>query len=177
MLRASDRTEHQAKASQRLSGPVVGNGAEESVLDIIPLGCSARVMANRNLQVILVGPLLQFSFPESRAMTIAASAVGGDQQLACIGILFSSPSFPPTSDRTHSKLRSVGRRADANMPAFAGYVVYSVGDRSALGIAWKVVDGNLVRLLSPQSSCVFEIADQFGVFSVYADGRQASSSE
>ena len=170
---AADRIEHQVKASEWLSCPVAGDGAEQPMFDVIPFGGPARVVANGYCNAIFVGPSLKFTFPESRAMPIAAATVGRDQQFGCVGILLSSPTLPPTPNRTHSKLWRVGRRSNANVPSLLGHVVNAVRDCPAFGISREIVHGYCVRLLSPQPAIVLEIADQFGVLGINTDGRQA----
>ena len=134
---AADRIEHQVKASEWLSCPVAGDGAEQPMFDVIPFGGPARVVANGYCNAIFVGPSLKFTFPESRAMPIAAATVGRDQQFGCVGILLSSPTLPPTPNRTHSKLWRVGRRSNANVPSLLGHVVNAVRDCPAFGISRK----------------------------------------
>lgn len=52
----------------------------------------------------MVGQVLQFEFPQTPPLAIAASAVGGDQQLVGVRVEFSALAMPPPPNRRHSLL-------------------------------------------------------------------------
>jgi hypothetical protein len=52
-----------------------------------------------------VGQPLQSTFPQPHARSVAAATVGGDRQVACVGIALATDSAPPTADRLHGEFR------------------------------------------------------------------------
>ena len=67
--------------------------------------------------------------------TIAASAVGCDQQRAGVGIAFAAHLLPPPADGLHGELRGVMIDAHAHPALVATHVEHAVGDDLAqLGV-------------------------------------------
>ena len=64
------------------AAPVLGDVAEQGVLDQIPLAGARREVAHADAQPGLIGQALQFGFPQAEMAPIAAAAVGRDQQLS-----------------------------------------------------------------------------------------------
>jgi len=141
------------------------------MLDVVPLRRAAWVVGDGDCKSVFVGPTLQFTLPKPGPMTVATTAVCGDQQFLGIGVLFRSCMFPPLANRADGKLGRIGRRADRDVPSLVRNVVNAVGNCTALGVAGKVVNRNRVRFLPPQGSPVFEIPNQFSVFRVHANHR------
>ncbi len=72
----SDSFEDGFIVCQRDALPVVGDGAEEGMLDGVPLRCAWRIVANGYCQPVAVGEFgLQISFPNRGTGAIAASAI------------------------------------------------------------------------------------------------------
>ena len=51
-------------ARQRLTAPVLGDGGEQPMLDLVPFAGARREMAHRDRQAGLIGPALEFPFPQ-----------------------------------------------------------------------------------------------------------------
>ncbi len=58
-----DKGEHSLQRSQRLSGPIDRNLAEEAILDGIVFGSTSWIMANHNGDTQFIGQALEFVFP------------------------------------------------------------------------------------------------------------------
>ena len=65
------------------------------MLDPVPFARSRRQMTDGDGEAKFVGQTLQFSLPQPNPCAIAATAIGGDQQAACVGV---SLDLPPASD-------------------------------------------------------------------------------
>lgn len=72
---AAEEGQEGVQRSQRHSGPVLRDEAEETVFDPVPFGATRWVMADGDRQAGLVGEALQFPLPESIARGVAATAV------------------------------------------------------------------------------------------------------
>ncbi len=77
---AADQVYDRFKVDQRFSPPVETNEREEPVLDPIPFAGAGRVMANGNSHSCYVAQILQVQFPGALPVSIAAAAVGANQQ-------------------------------------------------------------------------------------------------
>jgi len=64
--RGSDQVDDNAMACQRPPPPVHGDVIEQAVLDLVPLACPRREVANRRLKAGFVGESLQFPHFHSR---------------------------------------------------------------------------------------------------------------
>ena len=98
------------------------------MLDLVPFAGAGREVAYRDGQRGLIGEFLQFQFPQPQAPSVAAPAVGGDQDRLRLRINAPTLSAPPTADGGHRKC--------------AGVMVGSYIDES--GVAPNVV--NTVRI-------------------------------
>ena len=78
--RCGDQLDDGPIAAQGLAPPVDGDEREETMLDLIPLAGAGRQVADRDGQFELVGQLLKLDLPQTHAITVAATAVGGDHQ-------------------------------------------------------------------------------------------------
>ena len=169
--RTSNGIEHQAKTTQRQPGPVIGDRAEQAMFYVVPLRRAAWIVSHGDRKALFVGPTLQFTFPKSGSMAIAAAAVRGDQEFLGVGVLFRSCLLPPIANRMNGKLGCIGRCADRDVPSLVMNVVNAVGNCAAFRVAGKVVHRDLVRLLAPKGAGVLEVPDQFRVFRVHANHR------
>src|SRR4051812_36262382 len=83
--RVCDQANDRLVADQRLPSPILSDEAEQPVLDLVPLAGTRREMADVELQSEFVGQGLQRPLPQTCSMTVAATAVGRDQQLSGLG--------------------------------------------------------------------------------------------
>ena len=84
------------------------------MLDLVPFAGARRKVADGEAKPGFIGQLLQFHFPETQPGTIAASAVGGDENPLRRGIQMSAFKAPPTpngSDRESPRVM-VGANVD-----------------------------------------------------------------
>ena len=79
-------------------------------------------------------------------MTIAAAAIGQDQQLVGPTVSLAAMAYPPPADRLDRKRRGIGRGAHAMWPPARPQVVDAVGCGPALGVGDEVVDVDLLRV-------------------------------
>src|SRR6185295_3537418 len=93
--RVADEADDGLERSKRLASPIDRDEREESVLDLVPLAGPWRIVADVDDQLKLVGESLQLGFPHARAVPVAASGIGGDEELASPGIARRTHSQPP----------------------------------------------------------------------------------
>src|SRR5579863_9282290 len=72
------------------TAPVLRDVAEHPVLDLVPLARARRVVRDGHVEARLVGEALEFQFPQSGAVAVAAAAVSGEQQARSLGVHASS---------------------------------------------------------------------------------------
>jgi hypothetical protein len=65
---------------QRHTTPIAGNVTEQPMFNLVPLARTGWIMANLNCHSGLICELLQFIFPKSVPVTVAASAIRCDQE-------------------------------------------------------------------------------------------------
>src|SRR5262245_55235961 len=96
--RALEVPKHGVPGGEGMAGPGLADRAEEAVLDRVPLRAAGRVVADGDRQAVAVAELLlELLLPDPRAGTVAAAAVGQDQQLARLGIRGPALVGPPAS--------------------------------------------------------------------------------
>src|SRR5258708_14158976 len=78
-----------------LGTPVLADEGEEAVLDFVPLAGAGRQVVDHDVEAEFVGQLLQFAFPQPYPRTVAAAAVGGDQQSGGVGVARPPDGLPP----------------------------------------------------------------------------------
>ena len=82
-----------------------------------------------------VGQTLQFSLPQPNPCAVAAAAIGGDQQAACVGVSLASHGLPPASDGMNGEACRVVIDAHADPTGVAGDVYTPYGEaRPSSGI-------------------------------------------
>src|SRR3972149_5856534 len=93
--------------------------AKHPMLDLVPLAGARWKVAHLDLNVEFVREFLQFVFPQATAMSIAAAAVGRNQDSSKPDLRITSPSqaTPPHSYRSYRKLCRVMRDAHVH-PSF-----------------------------------------------------------
>jgi len=176
--RGADEVKDFLIGTQRLTGPVFGDFREESMLNGVPLGSAGGVVSNGNLEVEGISELrLDFGFPGAATITVAAAGVGENEKLTGLGVLKGPFTLPPVSNSMSSESRSVVRNADDNGAAVGDGLVDAVRDGDADGIGAEVVIMNGPSIVIPTSAGVFEVADQFALFSIDANDGQVTASK
>lgn len=74
------------------SSPVAGDPGEEPVFCLVPFAGAGWVVADGDVESGGRGEPGEFEFPEPGAVSVGAAAVGGDEELSCVGVFFSVPS-------------------------------------------------------------------------------------
>src|SRR5208337_5329901 len=97
-----------AKAiGERPAAPVLGDVAEQPMLNLVPLRCARRIMVDMDDEPGLVGELLQLDLPQPHPRPVRAATIGRDRQLSRMGIALPSHAFAPAADRLYSELGRV----------------------------------------------------------------------
>jgi hypothetical protein len=120
--------------------------AEEPMFDLIPLTRAWREVADVDAESCLVGQILEFDFPGTRAVAIATPSVGRDEQVRRVGLGPRAHRPPPLADRRDCEGRRVVIAPDAHPSLIPGHIEDAVGDRLAQGVVRKVVDIDFLRL-------------------------------
>src|SRR5271166_4106466 len=94
-----DEFDHRQTAGQGRSPPVLGDVAEQPVLNLVPLRRPRRVMADLQGQSGLVGELLQFDLEQPHARSVGTAAIGGDHDLVGVRVPVPTHQVQPAADR------------------------------------------------------------------------------
>ena len=167
--RAANQPQHLLQTIQRFSSPVQTDGTKQAVFDGIPFRCACRVMGNRDGQAVLIGPPLQGVFPQTRAITVAASGVRLDQQASGLRIQPASRMPPPGANGIYGKLGCIRTRAHMHMAAIVRGIVNPIRSGTAHGVLLEIVGVYLARRPAPRAAGVLELADQLLFLGVYAE--------
>jgi hypothetical protein len=170
-LRVSNVAQHDLQRTQRFACPVDTDVTEQPVFDRIPFRRSSWIMTNRDLKSVMIRHGLQFEFPKSRPATIAASAIGQNQELAVVAKTATSRSLPPRCYGIDGELRRVGRQANINVSPILARQVKAIRCCPTRSVLEKIVTVHLFRFQTPSLSSVLEVADQFFFLGIYADYR------
>ena len=174
---ATDQLHDYFQFSERLSAPVLGDVAKETMFDFIPFAGSRREVTNVYRQARLVSKVLQRDFPEFASVCIAAAAVCCDKHLASIRKSLASHFSPPSQNCFHCKIRGIVVDADTDPSFIVRQIVHAVGNGfTEFGIL-KVVYSHFQLFTGrpPFTADVAEIPDQFLLFRVHRDHRLAST--
>src|SRR5206468_11378209 len=131
---------------------------KESVLDLVPLAGTGRVVTDGNRWLDLIRQVLQVELPQTESIPVAAPGIGADQQSPRRRIGLSPIQFPPSPDAFHCKLRGImGDSYIDHRPIPAG-VVNPIGKRLAFGQTRKVFGVDLLRfpLGLPRATRIFK---------------------
>src|SRR5207245_7909185 len=101
-------------------------------------------MAYPQFQLDLVGHLLQRHLPKPRPITVAATAVGGDQQFAGAPKALTAHALPPTPDRPRREVGRVVMNLHADPALVVGQVVNAVGNGFAQGRVLEIVNADFL---------------------------------
>ena len=161
------------KARQGLAGPVFADLAEEAVFDGIPFGSAGGIVTDGDGETEGVDQLfLQFPFPGANPRTVAAAAIGQDQESAGVRIVLASVVAPPVSDIVRRQRRRVMGSADEDRALIAGQIENAAGGGNAVGLRAEVVVQHRGWLPAPDATWILEVADQFLLLGVDTDDRQ-----
>jgi hypothetical protein len=162
-------------ADERLAAPVLGDVGEQSVFDAVPFAGAGRQMDDRHDEACLVGEVLQLAFPQMNAGTVAATAIGRDEETSCIGIAGLAEALPPTTDAFDGECRRIGVDPDIDPALVGGDVVDPIGRNLPQSLDFEVVDTHRLGLaLAAQlSTAILEVAHQLLFLRVDRDRRLA----
>src|SRR3954452_10758725 len=166
-------------ADQRLAAPVLGDEGEQAVLDTIPLAGAGRQVVDGDGDAKLVGEGLELAFPQPQAHTVAAAAVGGDQQTGCIGVASRAEFVPPAADALDREDGSVVGYAEIDPSGVGGDVVDAIGHRLAEFGDGEVVHPDRLRMAfrAKLAAAVLAVANQLLLLRVDRDHRLAGGLE
>src|SRR5258708_3409145 len=174
--RVADEVDDGLVGPQRAPAPVDGDEREQAMLHLVPLAGAGREVADVDRYVELVGDALQLVLPYVRPIAVAASGIGGDEDLPRLGVALGADLTPPCLDRRHRKDRRVVIDADADEAIVGREVVDAVRDRLAARIRREVVDVPQVGLAGrlPLTSAALEVTDQLLLLGVDGYYRHAA---
>jgi hypothetical protein len=168
---AGDEIDDRPVADQRTAAPVLGDKAEETMLDLVPLARAGRKVAHLQLEPQFVRERLERHFPEPIATAVAAAAVGHEHQLGRLGETLPAHLPPPTQNARGGELRGVMIDPDADPALVARQVVDPIGNRLAQFLIDKVVHLDLHRFSDgrPFPAGVAKLPNQFLLFRINGD--------
>lgn len=112
-----------------------------------------------------------------RTITIAAAAIGQDEDIGGIRIVFSSGVVPPGHNRIHRKFRRISRLTDRDIPRVVKRIINPIGHRFAIRQTGKIVDVDRCGLFTPDLTGIAKGADEFFLFGVHTDHRLSHPGE
>src|SRR5215468_827067 len=171
-----DQVDDGLVGAEGATAPVDRDERKEAVLDLVPLAGPWREMTDADGEAEFVGDALQIVLPDVGAVAVAATGVGGDENLARVGIPLRTDLFPPRLDGGDREHRGVVIDADADEPVVGTDVVDAVRDHLADRVLWEVMDIDELRLVLglPLAAAVLEVADQLLLLGVDRDHRHAA---
>ena len=89
------------------ASPVLGDVAENPVLDLIPFTRAGWKVAHVNRLSQLIRQFLQRTFPKTASTTVTATAISSNQQLFCISISLHTHLLPPATDGFGGKVSGI----------------------------------------------------------------------
>ena len=104
-----------------------------------------RVVADADRDAQLVGQLLQLKLPQPGPITVAATAVGGDEDFTRRTVTLLAQVLPPAAQTVHRKLGGVGTDSHAHPCLVVSHIVDPVrGDPTQLAL--EVVSLHRLRI-------------------------------
>ena len=130
-------------------------------------------MANLHIDIMTTAKsVLELVFPQTRATTVASSAICKNQDVIGIGIMCRSGFLPPVADSVYSKLGGIPAGSYANKALVATKVIDTVWEGNTFGIGRKIMIQNRDGLLTPDSARMKKRSDQFPAFAIHTDDRK-----
>jgi len=134
------------RSTSWLAAPVLGDEAEQAVLDLVPLAGAVREVADGDRHPDFIGELLQFHLPEPHSGTVAATSIGNDEQSIGLGIDGLPHRLPPTPDACRGKSCGVVIHAHADPTCVVGQIVNAIGIGSTQFRDEKVMHSHWFRI-------------------------------
>src|SRR5215475_6204159 len=174
-----DEIHHDLVTLQAPASPVHRNMTEQPVLYLVPLGCAAREMNDRDIQTELLGERRELSLPQPDAVPIRPSTIRRNQQPSGIWIGNPTHRIPPAPDRLHRELGSVSTTPNIHPTSVSGHVIHPVRDSLTEFLVRKGISVNFHGLAHwpPFLTTRRKIAQQLLLLRINTDHRLASSQE
>src|ERR1700730_7242245 len=131
-------------ADKRLTAPVAGDEREQAVLDLVPLAGAGRQVT------------------DAHARTVAATAIGGNQQVAGVRITLAAHELPPATDGIGGESCGVMVDPHAHPSGVVGDIVDAIGHCPSQPGNEEIVNPDLLgrALRPPFPPAVTEVADK-----------------
>ena len=156
-----------------MAGPVAADLTEQAMLDRVPFGGAAGVMADGETQTGVVGEVLEFTLPQARTISIATARIRLDQQVVGVRIARTPQLLPPAANRGDGE-RGGGRRGtDVDQGLIGRRVIDAIGCGSAQGLAGKIVGIDDIGVAAIPGTGIFKPPNELRLLGVYADDRLA----
>ena len=159
---AADVVEHYVKRAQWFACPVARYLTEETILNRIILGGASRIMADHNRDAEPVSELaLQLKFPEPGTAVVAATRITEDQEFVLslkAGTLWVGP---PLCDGMGGKFWRIIGVAQIDIALVMDDVIDAIGYGPPQRIAREIMAIDLLRSLTPRTTLIGAVADQF----------------
>src|SRR5579871_2577724 len=110
----SNQIDDDVMANQGPTTPILGDVTKQTVFNFVPFAGAGRKVTDLDRNSQAIGQVLQGYLPQPIAATVAAAAIGGDQQLAGAGMAVHAHFMPPAADRFGGKARCVVVDTDAD---------------------------------------------------------------
>src|SRR5437870_550799 len=102
------------------------------MLDLVPLACTGRVVADRDGNLQSVRQPLKLHLPEAQTIAVTPAAIRADEKTPRLRVRLVPEHPPPSSNALHRKLRRVMGDAHVHECFVAGHVVTAIGDGLAV---------------------------------------------
>ena len=160
---------------QRFAFPVGADEREKPVLHFIPFARARRKMTDTDWHLQRIGQSLQFAFPQTQPVAIAAAAICCDHQPFGTRIQLLSLRLPPAKDRCYRKLASVVICTYYHMTPVAGQIVDSVGVGARYFRIGEIMPLHTrrTRFAVPCAPVILIVPYEFFLFGVHRDHRMA----
>src|SRR5438132_1735322 len=158
---------------QGLAAPIPSHMTEQAVFNLVPFARAGREMAHFDFQARFVAESLQFDFPKAVSATVAAAAVGRDQQAARSRVTALAQALPPGADRFDCELGRVTTDTNTDPRFVAGQIVDPIRNSLPFARIGKVVDIDFSRLpfASPSLPRILQISQRFFLLRIDGDRR------
>jgi len=141
------------------------------VLDFVPLAGAGGQVADEDVEAEFVGQLLQFAFPQPHPRTVAAAAIGGDQQAGGIRVTRPPEVEPPLANAVDREGGRVVVDADTHPAGIRSEIIDAIRHCTTKFFDQEIVDPDLFRISVTAifASVVAEVADEFLLLGIDRD--------